>query len=53
MSPAHVQDPLRRSAEPHVHRLEPLHPAALTLLAMQHGVPVASAPVEKTLPLGI
>ena len=33
------------STQPHVHRLKPLHPAALALLAMQHGVPVASAPV--------
>ena len=53
MSPAKVQDPLRRSADPHVHRLKPLHPPALTLLAMQHGVPVASALVKKTLPIGI
>ena len=34
-----------QSAEPHIDRLEPLHPAALTLLAMQDGVPVASAPM--------
>ena len=33
------------SAQPHVHRLEPLHPPVLTLLAMQHGVPMAPAPV--------
>jgi len=34
------------SAQPHVHRLKPLHPAALAFLAMQHGVPVAAAPME-------
>ena len=32
--------------QPHDHRLKPLHPAALALLAMQHGVPVAPAPVR-------
>ena len=36
---------VHQSAEPHIDRLEPLHPAALTLLAMQDGVPVASAPM--------
>jgi hypothetical protein len=45
MSPAQVQNPLRRSAQPHINRLEPLHPAALAFLAMEDGVPVASAPV--------
>jgi hypothetical protein len=45
MSPAQVHNPLRRSAQPHIHRLKPLHPAVLTLLAMQHGVPMASAPM--------
>jgi hypothetical protein len=33
------------AAEPHVHRLEPLHAAGLTLLPMQNGVPMALAPV--------
>lgn len=33
------------SAQPHVDRLEPLHAAALTLLTMQNGVPMAPAPV--------
>ena len=33
------------AAEPYVHRLELLHPPALTILAMQHGVPMAAAPV--------
>jgi hypothetical protein len=33
------------SAQPHIHRLEPLHPADLAFLAMQNGVPVAPSPV--------
>jgi hypothetical protein len=33
------------SAQPHIDRLEPLHPPPLALFAMQDGVPVASAPV--------
>ena len=36
-----------RLAEPHIHRLEPLHPPALTLLAMQHGGPVSASPVGR------
>ena len=34
------------STQPHVHRLEPLHPAALTLLAVQHYEPVTARQVE-------
>ena len=34
-----------QSAESHLHRLEPLHPAALAFLAMQDSAPVASAPM--------
>jgi hypothetical protein len=41
-----MQVRLLLEAEPHVHRLEPLHPAALTLLTMQNGVPMAAAPVR-------
>lgn len=33
------------SAQPYVHRLKPLHPAVLALLAMQHGVPMPSSPM--------
>ncbi len=36
----------RCSAEPHVLRLEPLHPTALELLARKHGVAMTSAPME-------
>lgn len=32
---------LRRSSQPHTHRLEPLHTAALAFLAMQGGVHAA------------
>ena len=32
-------------AQPHIDRLEPLHPPSLALFAMEDGVPVASAPV--------
>lgn len=45
MSTAQVQGPLRHSAESHLHRLEPLHPATVAFLAVQHGVPVSSPPV--------
>jgi hypothetical protein len=34
-----------QSAESRLHRLEPLHPAAVAFLAVQHGVPVSSPPV--------
>ena len=32
-------------AQPHIDRLKPLHSVAQAFLAMQHGVPVGSAPV--------
>lgn len=33
------------SAQPHIDRLEPLHPPSLALFAMEEGVPVAPAPM--------
>ena len=41
------------SAQPHVHGLEPLHQPALALFAMQHGVPVAPAPMGAARLLGV
>ena len=47
-SPAQEQDPLRRSAQPHIHGLKPRHPAALVFLAVLDGVPMPSSPMGPT-----